>query len=345
MIALAKSLFCYIEYNKICKGMKYDPANFDLLEIGAVLHVDDVEVKSYSRFIHPQHMELMTKERYLSFGGLKEWDLERASSIEDISRRFYKTFYEYDFLVMWNRKEYEILMNSLKRGTYLREDHKPIFLEDLIKITKGYVQSFFKELEAYGINIEDKYNLHYSKFKVKYMAQLYYAAQNIYSDFLESEKAYFLKKAEEDIIHKANCDLVNSTENWIKAGAAELFYGVTLCECCKENLKLLPDKMHIRYPLKTQFEEAQIAKMCEEFGVKYSLSENIIFIKTCCFNWRIFHNGQIVTDVYHQNLRYNYLQHKKDSFNKGFHRQNISFTNLYDVLYYIYNHDKQFLKQ
>lgn len=347
---MIRRLFCYIEYNKIHKGIKYDPNNYDILEIGATLYVDDEEVKTYSKFVHPQHIELMTKERYLSFGGLKQFDLEKASSIEDISRRFYKTFYEYDLLVMWNKREYEILMASLERGGHIQAEHKPIFLEDLIKMSKGYSKPFLRELKEYKVNVEDKYNLHYSKFKAKYLAELYFAAKKSYSVFLKREDFWFLKSCYGNVIHKVDCNIGKKIpiKNVREASVADLFDGYEACtECCQGKLMLLPDKFHVRFPKKSQFEEVQIAKMCEEFNMEYSLAEGIVFIKTQYSNWRIFHDGRLVTDVYHENLRMDMsdkVWKEHDSFNDGFHKQRIFSNNLYDVLYYIHTHDRDFFK-
>ena len=349
VMILIRRLFCYIEYNKIHKNMKYNPSNYDLLEIGAILYVDDEEVKTYSRFIHPQYMELMTKERYLSFGGLKQFDLENASSIEDISRRFYKTFYEYDLLVMWSRKEYEILMASLKRGGHVQAEHKAIFLEELIKMSKGYSKPFLSELKAYKVNVDDKYNLHYSKYKAKYLAELYFAAKKSYSVFLKREDFWFMKSCCGNVVHKVGCSIGKKIPiKYVReASIADLFDGYEVCdECCKGKLMLLPDRSHVRYPKKSQFEEEQIAKMCEEFGMKYTLSENIVFVKTQYSSWRVFHDGKFVLDVYHENLRLDDQDKvwKKDSFNEGFHKQRVFSNILYDVLYYIHNHDRDFFR-
>ena len=45
---MTRRLFCYIEYNKINNNGPNIPENFDLLEIGAVLYVDDEEEDTYS---------------------------------------------------------------------------------------------------------------------------------------------------------------------------------------------------------------------------------------------------------------------------------------------------------
>lgn len=110
---------------------------------------------------------------------------------------------------------------------------------------------------------------------------------------------------------------------------------------------LLPDRFHVRFPKKSQFEEVQIAKICEEFNMEYSLAEGIVFIKTQYSNWRIFHDGRVVTDVYHENLRMDMADKvwkEYGSFNDGFHKQRIFSNNLYDVLYYIHTHDRDFFK-
>lgn len=344
---MIRRLFCYIEYNKIKDLKVFKSDNYDLLEIGATLFADEEEVKTYHRFIYPQHFELMTKERYLSFGGLTKDNLQKAEKIEDIARRFCKTFYEYDLLIMWNREEYEILRKSLSRGGYSLPEHKPVFLMDLIKLSKGYVRDFRKELKSYQINT-DNYNLTVSKYKARYMADLYFAARKIYSVFLKKE-GYYLKKAKErNVIHNLSCSIGNRIPvQYIReANASDLFDGLECCNCCKGKMPLLPDKEHVRYPLKNQFTEEQIQEICDELNMKVSVIDGLVFVETSHSNWRIFHDYNKVTDVYHQNLRFGEEKHdvKYNDFNEGFHRQNMRKNKMYDVLYYIHTHDRDFLK-
>ena len=348
---MIRRLFCYIEYNEIKKSDEFNPDNYDLIEIGASLYVDDEEVKSYARFVRPQHFELMTKERYLSFGGLKESDLQQAEALEDISRRFYKTFYEYDLLIMWSREDYEILMINLIKGGHIQAEHKAIFLKDLIQITNGYCKSFIKELKYYNVKVEDRYNLHYSKFKVRYLAKLYFAAKKSYSVFLKKEGIIHVRSKYGNVIHNVECDIARRipVKNIIEASRADFFDGISLCKrCCQGKMRLLPDKEHIRFSSKYQFDEFQVAKMCAEFGMEYQIAEGIIFINTKMSSWRLFHDNVLVTKVYHENLRmddYENTGREKRDFEKGYHRQRVYSRNLYDVLYYIHVHDRDMLKE
>lgn len=343
---MIRRLFCYIEYNEIHKNKEFKPEDYDLLEIGATLYVDDEEAKTYHRYVHPQYMELISQEKYQVFGGLQPIVFEKAAVIEDISRRFYKTFYDYDLLVMWSKKEYEILMASLRRGGHIQAEHKAVFLEEIINVSKGYVKSFKKELKEYKVET-DKQRLFVSKYKASYLAQLYFAAKKSYSVFLKREEFLMVKHHKGNVVHTIGCEFAEkiSSDKIREARGADLFDGYQLCsKCCAGKMPLLPDRNHVRFPTQKQFEKEQIDKMCMELKLGYSIGENILFIKTLYANWRIFHDNNRVSDVYHENLRVEILDKKRkkgNEFNEGFHKQQLYSRNLYDVLYYIHCHDRK----
>ncbi len=244
---------------------------------------------------------------------------------------------------MWSKLDYEILMASLKRGGHIQAEHKPIFLDELIQMSKGYSRSFLKELKDYHIKVKDRYNLHYSKFKVKYLSELYFAAKKVYSVFLKREGYWFMKSCTGDMIHTVECDVGGRipVKYRRESKISDAFDGYKLCDkCCKDKLKYLPDREHVRFPLKKQFHEEQISKMCKEFGMKYSLAPGIIFVETNYSYWRLFHDEYRITQIYHENLR---VENRKneDLFNEGFHKQKIELKNVYDVLNYIHIHERK----
>ena len=101
-----------------------------------------------------------------------------------------------------------------------------------------------------------------------------------------------------------------------------------------ENVRLLP------------LTEENIELICGEFGMKCSVAFDVVFLKTKAGYWRIYIKDDKVDRVFHGNYRMSKTDFgkKKKKYNEGFHEQKISTDNFYDVVRYIYYHDKYMYK-
>ena len=87
-------------------------------------------------------------------------------------------------------------------------------------------------------------------------------------------------------------------------------------------------------------ETDRIKALCEKYGLRYHIAEGMLFVSTETGNWRLLHDGHTVEKVYHQSLLLpRVCKQRKGRFEYGYHRQHIEYTDLEDVLYYIYVHD------
>lgn len=93
--------------------------------------------------------------------------------------------------------------------------------------------------------------------------------------------------------------------------------------------------------MKDLWNDEYIKDLCDNFGLTCQISNGIIFIKTNIATWRIYHNGEKVLEVFHENYRIRRDQfYKKKKCNEGYHRQEIKDKTLQGVLSYIKSHDK-----
>lgn len=91
--------------------------------------------------------------------------------------------------------------------------------------------------------------------------------------------------------------------------------------------------------VQNQFSEKNIERLCNVYQMKYHIAEGIIFVSTETGNWRIIHNDDRVISVFHQSLRLPLNHRRKGRFEYGYHKQDINYTELEDVLKYIRVHD------
>ncbi|MGN1198626.1 MAG: hypothetical protein ACI4TA_13650 [Acetatifactor sp.] len=92
--------------------------------------------------------------------------------------------------------------------------------------------------------------------------------------------------------------------------------------------------------------EENIKLICGKFGIECSMVSNVISLKTSAGYWRIYIKDDKVDSIHHGNYRMTRTDFykKKKKYNEGLHEQNVSVENFYDVVKYIYCHDRDMLK-
>lgn len=118
------------------------------------------------------------------------------------------------------------------------------------------------------------------------------------------------------------------------------------CNLDNLNTTTLESLDDIICPCPAEFSEKKIEELCNYLKLDFKLSQGVIFINTKIFRWRIHHCDSKVSDIFHENYHnLSYRFHKKKKYNFEFHRQSVDISNIYEAIYYIYDHDKRFFKR
>ena len=113
-------------------------------------------------------------------------------------------------------------------------------------------------------------------------------------------------------------------------------------------MKMVPNKLSINQPkMQNGFSEEKIRRLCEAYQMSCNFVDGMIFIQTKIVKWRIYHKGERVFAIYHQNYRIGYSEacKRRKKFSEGFHRQDVNYSTVEVALGYIYGHDKNFLER
>lgn len=268
------------------------------------------------------------------------------------------SFPKFRYAVVWTRDTYDLFLRSAKQAGIKLPKHRVLVLQDII----GFIATSGREkigFEIALIRAEIPYelaHLHFAKQDVQYLFALY---QKMYADYLEltrEEIAVANEKAK--IIHTSECRYAKHIKETARPGVKTLiFRGYRACTCCGGDLDLrkiywMPTLQEEKTKKSGEaiseaelknipLTENNIKRICNRYGMKCNISEYIIFLTTNCGYWRLYFDGEKVNKVFHGNyeMRKNDRKKKKKC-NEGFHRQKISFTNFYEVVRYIYYHDR-----
>lgn len=107
------------------------------------------------------------------------------------------------------------------------------------------------------------------------------------------------------------------------------------------------NKKTILYLKELPLTPENIELICGCFNLDFRFFVNGIIIKTPFSVWRVLINNDknLVSGVYHQNYKSGSLNsYGKNSKMRGFHKQKTDSNNFFDVIQYIYYHDKDFMK-
>ena len=345
-------LFIDIEWNQ--KAGTSDIDNREPIQIAVIGTDKDLKCqKLFSKSICLNNIETLTEETCKLTHVTKE-NVMQAKSEEEIFGKVSRSFTFYKYLVVWTISTYEIFRAAMKRTDQKMPRHKVLVLQDILnRITNRHKNclGFETALMKAGISYEKNF-LHYSKHDVKYLLELF---QHIYFKYavLTDEKDSIVNPRTKTI-HISGCRYAEGKNYEIASNAKQLlFRGYKTCRCCEperkwntfrwkdiseqekkksvaENIEFLP------------LTEENIYLICRKFGIKCSIASNVIFLKTAVGYWRVYTIGDKVDRVFHGNYRISKtdFHKKKKKCNEGFHKQNVSMENFYDVVKYIYYHDR-----
>lgn len=349
-------LFLDIEWNQ-ANGTT-DLSGREPVQIGIIGTDEFLEKKkSFSKYVCLRDIRLLTAKT-CKITHLTAKVIQEAKEESVIYNRICQSFPSYSHVVVWTMDTYEIFREGMRRTKIKMPKHNVIVLQDILNtivINKEKQIGFETALKFADISYTASF-LHYSKHDVAYLYQLYREIFYRYNDLTEKESCYMNRGSKK--LHISGCRYIrkSSDRNLIMTRKSLIFQGYTPCLCCgtvenwgrldwkaaiNEKKKKENRKMLRRLPLT----EKNIMHICEQFGIKCNIVMDIVFIKTSFSSWRVHIQGNKVKKVYHENYRVNRSDFfKKKKYNEGFHEQIVQSDNFYDVIQYIYYHEKNFMK-
>ena len=330
-----------------------EPIQIGLLGADANLE----EKKLFSKGIRLADVNTLTEETCkITHTGVDT--VMRANTLEEVFKRVKMSFPKYKYVVVWNKDTYDLFIRSSKQASIKLPRHRVLVLQDIIGLiaTSGKKKIGF---ETVLTRAEIPYNpayLHFAKHDVQYLFALYKRMYADYQELTRDENAAVNEKTR--IIHTSECRYVKNDKGSVHPGVkAMVFRGYRACNCCGNELNLrkiywIPtlqeekskkagDEISEVELRDLPLTESNIKQICNRYSMKCNISEHIIFLTTNCGYWRLYFDGEKVNKVFHGNYKMKQNDHKKKKkCNEGFHQQKISFTNFYDVVRYIYYHDK-----
>ena len=321
-----------------------DDKDKTILQIGAFLYNEDYKlITEFYSVVCPEHIEKMSRIS-LELMNLSCEDLEKSDPIENVLKKFDARIKDYDEIIIWTDQAYQILSEKMNTFGFQFKKHRKVILQEVLKEIYRKLR-FSKALKQFGIKHKDE-RLHNAKYDALYLKALYWAIQKEYSEYhrWKSNITYYYS-LRSDIIHSENCLYVKrmTSDNRRNTNPIKIFDGFKMCKCCKNDFRFKREKAVSQKILNNSFRDESIYEMCNYLGLRCTISDNVIFIKTDFSSWRIYHNHEEVTHVYHENFRKNMSSESQKKIKHGYHEQNIKSCSLYATLKYIRKHDKKCL--
>lgn len=345
-----KYLFLDMEWNQ---ENEFDVKENQVLEFAVAGFSDDFALQSrYARLIKPDDIDDIPNRTYQFLNISKEMLMEE-DTIDVVLEEFRCKFLEYEVVVVWNEHTYTLFLEKCRENHIHLLKHRVLVLQDIIAgiDSKKRIYSMERYLKKCGIHYKMN-RLHFSKYDVERMRLLFLEIRRQYNTYLKGTTRKYYRSSGSDIIHVKSCHFARriSMDKKILVEGKELFDGYSICKCCRKKFPSIQFKANkkkasilIKEP-GDEFDDEYIFYLCQRYGLHCQISDGVIFVKSSIATWRIYHNYENVTEVFHQNIsvvnRAN--AKKKKPLNVGFHKQEIKEKRLDAVLRYIYFHDKNY---
>ena len=353
-------LFLDIEWNQ-------EPGTTDLdgreaIQIGAVATDAKMQkVKIFSKAIRLSDPNLFNERtEIVSHTPLANIMQGKEESV--VLTNFVQTFQKYRFLVVWSRDTYELFLRDMRKNGISIKRYKVVILQDVLGVIaeNGNSQIGFKNaLTCAGIEYVPNY-LHYAKHDANYLYQLFYQCFQQYSSVTAKEKCFANEATGK--LHTENCRYVQnmSIERKTIVPKNRIFSGYTVCKCCgrKQNWKRLEwnvssehkeqNKKYREYLKQLSLTENNIEKICQWFQLSYSISNDIVFVRTAFSRWIVYLQRNKVKKLLHENYRMcksQYFKKQKMKCTEGYHKQKLPSENFFEVIQYIKYHDTGLVKR
>lgn len=351
-------LFLDIEWNQ--KEGTTDVANREPVQIGIIATDRNLSFeKTMSKAICVEDVNTLTGETCRLIHATKETVMQGKPEPE-VFEKVRQSFPNYRYVVVWSRETYAVFRESMRRSCLKVPKHTVLVLQDIVQeiARTSYEHLRFKiALIKAGIAFKENY-LHYAKQDVKYLYELFKYLYLEYTNITEQETAVVNEQSK--IIHAPDCRHAGreASEELLNAKSL-IFSGYRPCMCCKArgewkrlawDVKIEPNhtggtnqKSREQINMKAlPLTDENIIRICERFGLTCNIVANVVSLRTSIGTWRICLSGDKVSKVYHGNYRSrrSELYERKCKYNKGYHVQDVNTNNFYEVVKYIFCHDK-----
>lgn len=328
-----------IEWNQIAKS-----GERDVLSIAGVLRKERTDrpivFESYTR---PRHLELVAT-RTLELLHTDRHTLALAPPLKAVLASFSETLGHCDTLIVWHRDALETFTSILNQHGLRFPASRVVILQELLGVLVQERRWFCGFPFPLMLNVFDvKYrpsHLHKSKYDAIYLMGLYDAMWHHLEAQNSQTTLYHTKTS--GTLHTPDCRYLIGRETK-QVGLNAILSGHSICKCCARtgSLRVLhlpkPTKKELRSVKHTPvFSEQALERHCANLGLRCSCSIGWVFIASPAGHWKIKHTDGIVSAIYHEN---NTNRSASAKANGGYHRQNISITNIFDAATYIRNHD------
>lgn len=351
-----KYLFVDIEWNQIAGTTDIDKR--EPIQIGIIETDEKLErQKLLSESIRLKSVETLTDET-CKLVHVRRESIMQAKTEKEVFEKVKQSFPTYDYIVVWTKDTYEIFKSGMDKTDISMPRHRVLVLQDILNLISMNCEEklgFEAALLKAGIQYEADC-LHYSKYDVRYLLELFKTMYFKYAALTEREGCVINIRTK--VIHSPDCRCIKEKNCEIVTNARRMiFYGYRPCKLCEskqdwrkfhwsEVLKKKRKQNIAKNMRKLPLTDDNIQRICRHFGIKCNIVSDVIFITTSIGYWRIYFTDNKVDKVFHGNYRINRTDFfkKKKKCNEGFHKQDISMENLYDVVRYIYYHDKNMFK-
>ena len=282
----------------------------------------------------------------------------------DILRELSDMVSESEFIIVWSREMYRRIQTMLTETDITVPKNRVIILRELAGILSvdGREPEFRELLSWAGIDFTER-RLEDPGYRVICLEKVFFLLQDRYREAAGDDRKCILNISGRTLHHE-QCRCLGQTDpaNVIRGDRMLIFRAYKPCKCCRglsawgklkwtaERLYTVSEKKGDRQPGNMEriyqgkrLTDRRISGICEKFGMKYTISQGVVFIRTQVFSWRVYHDGQNVTEVLHENYRGGAIPGRGGKCNEGFHRQRIYSRDFYQVIRYIYRHDRNYL--
>lgn len=355
---------CYERYGYLFLDMEWNQKegtteleNREPIQIAIIETDEELECKkTFSRGICLKDGDTLT-EKTCKLVGVSKKSVMQGKTEEEILEKVSLLFPEYKYIVVWTRDTYELFKAGMERAEIRMPKHKVIVLQDivnLIAMDEGKNIGFESALIKGGIAY-DFQKLHCSKHDVRYLYELFKKLYFKYIDLTKEEIIMINFKTK--ILHSIDCKYAQgkTLEKEINMKSL-LFFGYRPCLHCGTEKEWRRMQWQLKKKNKGTVEdmrelpltEENILRICSRFSMECNIAQGVLCLKTAVGYWHIYLQGDKVKKIFHGNYKI-----KKDctmfkrgkKFMEDYHKQDISMDNFFDVIKYIYYHDKYLYKK
>lgn len=334
-------IFVDIEFTEYSEG-------YQILEIGAFRKKDP---KGFFRLVRPKDVTRIKDQVFKLLKQSKQVFM-MAESIDKVMHEFLAYIRTGENLIIWGDKNAEILRSCLYEyggeGRYANIiDLHGVVMN--IQNRSETITGFQNMLMEYDITFNPDL-LHRSYYDAGLLKNLFFRMYERYTEYIEPVLEDYIVNTRSKKIHNRKCRYLGYNLDigyYTDFNADYVFLGYNFCLCSRkaydEVIMPAPDpnikkmfklRSKVRkYKGSAQFSQNAVTEMCILFGLRYDILEPYILIKSDRGTWKIFHNNNEVTELYHSNYR-NGVEIE------GFHTQTLYHRDLFGTLNYISNHDQ-----